>query len=97
MTITTNSHVRQFKYGYEVPKKVLSDQFDYLDSDESYDGFIHYRGIWYHTSEFMVFSSDWRAATAHGYHGYHSDSYFSAILIKISDDCETYQIATAIS
>ena len=98
MNIITNNHERQFKYGYEVPQSVLDSDFDYLDSDEQTDGFIHYRGIWYHTSDFMRLNNlygqpddfaDW--------HGYSSDSFFSGVLIRLSDDGETYQIATYIS
>ena len=86
--IITNHHWRQFKYRYEVPPSVLEDQFDLCDDD---DGFIHYRGRWYHLSEFMVTDqfSEWD--------GFHSDSFFSGILIKLSDDGEEYQVALALS
>ena len=94
MKVYTNKHKRQFKYRNEVPNDVLQDDFDWLDDDSSYDGFIHYRGNWYHVSEFMRCDDN---SPFNGWHGYHSDSFFSGILIRLSDDCETYQIGTYIA
>ena len=94
LQVITNNHWNQFKYGYEVPESVLSD-FDYLDEDEKHDGFIHYRNRWYHTSDFTrisdgsPFESKW--------HGQHGDSYFSGVLIELSDDGEGYRIGTYLS
>ena len=85
--ITTNNHWRDFKYRDEVPAKILADEFDYLDAD-TLDGFIHYRGYWYHTCDFMRTPGD------HEWDGSHPDSAFSGVLIKLSNDGETYQIAT---
>lgn len=31
------------------------------------------------------------------WHGYHGDSYFSGVLIRLSDDGERYQVATYFS
>lgn len=85
--IITNHHWRQFKYRYEVPQSVLDDQFDYHGPDDGLDGFIHYRGTWYHLDQFM------RLENTPGWDGGHGESYFSAVLIKLSDDAEEYQIA----
>ena len=94
MEIITNHHNRMFKYGYEVPKSVLED-YHYLDEGEKSDGWIHYRSIWYHISDFMtvsIYSKNWR-----GWDGYKFDTFFSGVLIRISDDNETYQIGTYLS
>ena len=96
LQIITNNNERHFLYGFEVPKSVLTDQFDYLDDDMQSDGFIHYRGIWYHTSDFMRIENH-PDTDFSSWHGYSSDSYFSGVLIRLSDDGETYQIATYIS
>lgn len=83
-TIKTNKVARLLKYRDEVPQKVLDNQFDWLDEDET-DGFICYKKEWFHLSQFMIldeggdFSRD-------GFDGYHGDSYFSGTLIKIVDD-----------
>ena len=93
MKITTNNHWRQFKYRYEVPQSVLNDQFDWTNEEDHSDGFLKYRGWWYHLADFMRSAS----VELNGWDGYHSDSCFSAVLIRLSDDCEKYQIATVTS
>jgi len=89
MNITTNNQWRDFRYRYEVPENVLSDDFDWLDEDVS-DGFIQYRGRWYHISEFM-------RTKIGGWDGVYNDSMFSGVLIEVSSDAEQYRIGTAIS
>ena len=93
--IITNNHERSFLYRSDVPADILESQFDYLNPwDTCY--FINYRGHWYHVYDFLGIGR--RAEVPFdGWHGYTSDSAFSGVLIKISDDCETYQIATYIS
>jgi hypothetical protein len=91
LEITTNRNWRQLSYRDEVPAKVLADQFDYLP-DEG-DGFLKYKNHWYHLTDFMTTGvnspfPDWQ--------GYASDSFFSGVLIDLSEDCEQYQIATYI-
>ena len=95
MKIYTNHHERQFAYSNEVPEDVLDSQFDYQDRDELHAGrgFFKYRGYWYHLDGFVscpkgMFEGKWN--------GYTSDSFFSGVLIAISDDGETYKVATYI-
>jgi hypothetical protein len=88
--IITNHHWRDFLYRNEVPEKVIRIDFDWLD-DEVFDGFIFYRHNYYHVSEFI------RSIQFKDWHGCSPDSFFSGILIKLSDDGEQYQIATYIS
>lgn len=86
MIITTNHHRRDFIYRYDVPDSVLADQFDYQDPDETTDGFIQWRGYWYHLDQFMIGApGDW--------HGVCGESYFSGMLIKVHED-GTYTIAS---
>jgi len=92
VTIKTNNHWRQFVYRYDVPSKVLADQFDYL-SDDVIDGFFKYRGNWYHLDEFMRIENNPDSEFSQ-WHGYSGDSYFSGIVIRISKDADTYQIGT---
>lgn len=89
LKIRTNRHWREFKGWHDVPVKVLCD-FDWLGEDDRHDGFIHYKGYWYHVSQFERRSVD-------GWHGVHCDSFFSGVLIRLSDDGEQYQIATFVS
>src|SRR5262245_379 len=94
LTIKTDHKWRNLSYRNEVPESVLKDQFDYLSEDDSADGFFEYRGHWYHTSYFFQAEGcdefgDW--------HGYASDSYFSGVVIKLSDDGEQVMCGTYFS
>ena len=107
LTIRTNNQWREFVYRYDVPADVLASQFDYQDPEETLDGFFQYRGTWYHLDQFMriepMSPGDPHAlrpgddSPLKGWHGYHGDSYFSGVLIRLSDDGERYQIATYFS
>lgn len=88
MIITTNNHARHLRFRYEVPPKVLAEQFEHI-TDET-DGFFCYRGVWYHLSDFMV-------SPIEGWDGYTSDSFFSGVLVKLTDDYESVICATYIS
>lgn len=87
--VITNLNWRDFVYRADVPEEVLNDQFDWTDDDDC-DGFIHYRGTWYHLSQFMVGGIE-------GWQGSHGDSFFSGVVINLSDDGEQYQIGTYLS
>jgi hypothetical protein len=86
LKIKSDKKWKNFKTRDEVPKQVLSRQFDWLDEDSGYDGFINYKGHWYHLSEFM------RGGGMADWDGYHGDSYFSGVVIKVSGDGEQYKI-----
>ena len=85
MAIITNNCWRDFSYRWEVPNQVLEAEFDWLNEEEASSGFIFYRGLWYHTSQFMRHAPE-------GWDGSHSDSFFSGIVIKLSDCGEQYKI-----
>lgn len=87
MDIITNHHWRPFRYRDEVPPEILAEQFDYQDAEEVFDGFFCYRGFWYHLDQVM-------RGGAEGWHGYVADSFFSGIVLRLSDDGEEYQIGT---
>ena len=93
--ITTDNKWKKFKYRNEVPGNVLQNQFDYLDAETYFDGFIFYRGVWYHLSEFMVCGQN--SPFPKKWEGYTSDSFFSGVLLRVSPDGERYMIATYIS
>lgn len=88
LRIITNHHDRYFKLREEVPEDILERQFDWCDE---VDGFLRYRGIWYHLSDFIQLSPGSLEASQM-WHGAHGDSYFSGVLIRLSDDGETYRI-----
>lgn len=90
MRIYTDHKWKQFKYRNEVPEKVLKSEFDWTSEDDV-DGFILYKGNWYYLSEFERIPN---GLFPKGWQGYHSDSFFSGILIQVSEDSETYRIGT---
>lgn len=94
--ITTDNKWKQFKYGYEVPEKVLEENFDWMEDDEKSDGFFTYRKAWYHISEFMRFDKS-KDEGLGAWQAYSPDSAFSAVLLQVSNDGEEYKVATFIS
>jgi hypothetical protein len=84
----TNNHHRFFVYRWDVPQSVLDGDLDWTTEDDC-DGYIHYKGYWYHLSQFM-------RSPIYGWDGFHGDSFFSGVAIRLSEDGETYQIATMI-
>ena len=95
LQITTNTHERFFSYRYEVPEEILKGQFDYQDPEETHDGFFKFKGYWYHLDQFMRIDKN-APDGFQKWDGYHADSFYSGVLIKISDDLETYKVATYI-
>ena len=95
LTIKTNHAWRDFKYRNEVPAKVLRSEFDWTNEEDHHDGFIHYRGWWYHISQFEHIPAPNHPFV--GWDGFHSDSFFSGIVINLSKDSEQYQIGTYFS
>lgn len=101
LTIKTNHHWRAPVYGYELTAAERAD-FDYIDFDSD-DGachdFMRYRGCTYDLSEFMripqSFEHEWSKMMT--WHGYQSDSFFSGIVIRWSDDFEEIQVGTYMS
>lgn len=94
MKIRTNHHWRQFTYAWDVPAAVLADQFDYQDREVVLDGFFCYRGIWYHLDQFMRWTCPQDYSPENYWTGYASESFFSGVLVKLSDGGEEYQVAT---
>ena len=95
LSIITDHKWKQFKFGDEVPDKILQDDFDWLNENDNFDKFILYRKRWYHLSDFMIISEN--TPFDKQWQGYEPDSAFSGILIQVSNDCEEYKIATYIS
>jgi hypothetical protein len=89
MKVISNHHSHPFVYRLDVPDEILADQFDHLDPDEM-DGFLRYRGCWYHLSDFLRMDDPY-------WQGIATDSYFSGVVIRVSSDGETYQIGLAFS
>jgi hypothetical protein len=85
LTIRTNNAPRDLLCWHDLTTRERAE-FDYIDDPESCGNqFFRYRGCVYDSSEFMSVSNmPFRGK----WDGYHSDSYFSGILIRLVDDCE---------
>jgi hypothetical protein len=91
MKIITNHHWRNFLYGYELSEKERRG-FDWLDEEGIDTGsFFRYRGNTYSLDEFM------RSSMLPEWDGFHGDSFFSGIAIKLSEDGEQYKVALVLS
>ena len=94
MKVRTDHKWKSLKYGYELPKNQRK-QFNYL-SDEEFDthNFVKYRRSYYDVNEFMAIPN--RSSSDLGaWDGYHGETYFSGIVIKLSSDGERYKIGEA--
>ena len=93
MRIETDNKWKPFKCGYEVPQRIR-EEYDHLAEEEKSDGWFCYRRRWYHLSDFMRCEESNPFGKWHGYIG---DSFFSGVLIKLSDDGEKYIVGTYFS
>ena len=81
MKIITNHHWHNFLYRCQLTEKEKSD-LDYAGEDDSY---LRYRGSVYALCDF-------EKSNVEGWDGQHCDLFFSAVLIKLSEDGEQYQM-----
>lgn len=98
ITIKCNNVPRQLIYGYELTDKQKAE-FDYLTEEElDTNSFVAYKGNIYDLSQFMAINRHQNQCYSPkefaGFDGYHSDSFFSGILIKYCSDNEFVIMAT---
>ena len=96
LKIITDNKWKNFKYGNEVDSRKDYADYDHLSEDEKYDRWIIYRKSLYHLSDFLRINSN-SPFNSKKWEGYLSDSFFSGILIKVSQDGEQYKIALYMS
>ena len=87
--ITTNNQYREFISGCDLTAKER-EEFDYYDNQEDLDTatFVRYKGLVYDLKEFM------RSDAFEDWDGVAGQSYFSGVLLKISEDGDAYKIGT---
>ena len=87
ITIKTNNVPRDTFYIWQLTdkeQKQIKEKFDYYTEEELEEqSFFKYQGYWYSLSEFLRVEND---GTFRGWHGYHSDSYFSGLLVKLAGE-----------
>jgi len=96
MQITTNHQARELISAFELSTanyKELRKQFDYLDEQDFESAmFFTYKGEIYCLADFMRLDSyipgNWQ--------GIMNDTYFSGILVKIVDSCQSVVVGTYI-
>ena len=103
--IISNHHWRLLKYYHdftEEEKEEIDSDYDWMDQEErETSDWIVYRDRVYNIADFMSIHNrvynpviqDWQQ----GWDGYLSDSFFSAILIKLSDCGDMYKIGLMLS
>lgn len=101
MRIITNNVPRETLSGFELTDAERAD-FDYLDWEAIKEGsdsatFFRYKGNVYDLGEFMGTGNLPRFSPLAKWHGYHNDSYFSGIVIKIIDDTGDVIVGTFIA
>ena len=91
MEIKTNNQWREFITWHDLTEKE-QQEFDYMDTEEQENStFLRYRKWVYSLDCFMRTNKE---SWSYGWDGYSSDSFFSGVLIKLSDDGSMYKIAT---
>ena len=96
ISIITNYHWRDPVYGFQLPEKAAAEWKDLEGWEDMV--FIHYKGE-YLLDEFMSIPDNMRRdiPEMERWQGYMSDSFFSGLLIRYSEDLDQYQIATYIN
>ena len=85
----------EFLYLSDIPKKtqkeILND-YDHLGEDEVFDRWCYLdfgnRKEYYHISDFLCWDTPWTGSKPEylkEWHGYKSESFFSSVLIQVSD------------
>ena len=92
LQIITNRVPRDVVEAYELTPAERKD-FDYLDwaaieRGEDSASFFRYQGEIYDLGEFMTTGGLPEFSPLRQWHGYHSDSFFSGVLVRYVDDCE---------
>jgi hypothetical protein len=89
MQVITNNVSRPVIYGYELTdeEKAEFDHLDFLMDDGHLSEFFRYKGEVYEIRDFQMIPHN--ATEMFGWDGYISDTFFSGILIKYTDEFES--------
>jgi len=88
MQVKTNNQPRDIVYGFELSDTILSE-FDYLNDDERANAeFVKYKGQWYHLGDLETPHGMPKDSPLKQWDGFVSDTFFSAVVFKFTDDFE---------
>lgn len=94
MKIITNNHYRFTLTWHDLTEAEQYDLRGLYDTVED-STFFRYRGHVYDLGDCMRIENAIPAFSA--WHGYFGESFFSSILVKYSDDCESVKVGLALS
>ena len=96
MRIISNFQYRDIISSYEVPVSVLDSEFDYHSPEDRESAFFFkYKNQYYCLDQFMRTTD--KMLKDKGWDGYHSDSYFSGILVRLDLENDKVKVATYIN
>ena len=93
MKIITNHHYRFTLDFHDLTETEQNDLRGLYDTVED-STFFRYRGHVYDLGDCMKMESNGELGAWHGYFG---ESFFSSVLVRYSDDCESVKIGLALS
>ena len=97
LTIKTDNRPRDLKsiFDYSVPTQVkIRKQFDYYSEEELAELMLFsYRDIIYNLNDFMRIEGD-NLLKEQGWEGYSSDSYFSGVCVRFTEDNDQVIVGT---
>ena len=98
VTIKTNNQERDLLYFSDFNKseqQQLREDYDWMEDDlETNFGFFYYKDAIYHLQDFTSLHGENKCDDFAGWDGVVSDSYFSGVLIKLTQDCESVVVGT---
>ena len=93
MRIISNYQERDILFSHEVPPSVLDREFNYHSSEERENAlFFVYKKQYYCLDQFMRTTDE--TMKDKGWDGYHSDSFFSGILVRLDLENDKVKVAT---
>lgn len=89
MTTTTNNIPRPILYAYELTDKERAelDYIEDINSPDCMETFFRYKGHVYHLGDCMVVEPN--NELCKGWDGYFGETFFSAVVVKYTDDCQS--------
>lgn len=94
LNIITNNIPRDIIYGYQLPKK-FRKEYDFMDEEEIDNSpFFKYRDWYFYIGDFMRISND---TDLKGWDGYMSETFFSGIVVKYTEDFDQIIVGTYFS
>lgn len=90
LDICTDGKFREILYFHELPTKDQAEYRDMLDDDAEEGTFFKYRGWYYYLGDFMRFRE--KTPFPENWHGHYGESYFSGVIVELSDDGEWVKV-----